>query len=1141
MGPRLETGALLAQRARDLSGRAASELLAGATSELQDLLASFDAARKAADQALAAEELRFADASDRAKAEGDRLRAVIRDALMQLDSVEAEITAGLGSVSSAPAANVQTQAHLGAGALAAAAAEIQKRATAARQLKVPALWPASTAGQVAVLGSLLLGLVTWPLAMLWPITIATWNVVARLEQRREYGRLYVELHHLRHSLAALQSRVSQFETGELDAAKLAILQPARKAHQQAFVSSERLRATRLERLTQSVSALTAELTAAATALRQQLRWAALPWDAPEWSEWTPPQRPLLACQIGTLNYADPALDQALGVATSVSVPAVLSLQLDGCIVMRAAPHDKAAAEEALRSCIFRLLATSPPGAVRFVLIDPVGFGRNVSDLMALGDVSKDLVGEKAWSEPSQIEEQLRLLSEHVETVIQRQLRKDHDSLVDYNASIGRLAEPYRFLIVFDYPSHFTDLAIRRLAGIVRNGPQCGVYSLIFRDSAQQPRYGLRPDDALGNAQWIDKGAGSAWRWSRAHGDPQVELDDTGKAKIAVRTVTARWAERAQSAELQIVPFPELLKAARLSQNNWWKSSALNSLKVAIGFSGQRVQHLELGVGIAHNVLIGGAIGSGKTNLLHVLVASACLALSPVELSLYLVDLKSVGFNEFARGSLPHAAVVAVDADREFGLSVLIAVEEVMRDRTARFNEAGAAEYSAYRTKRPADVMPRVLVVIDEFQELLSGDDRVAVQARRSLEHLGRMGRGFGIHLILASQTLSSTAHLPSALLGQINVRVALKARDADSRLILGGDNGAASGLSQGEAIYNADGGAVAGNEKCQVALFRSEVDLPLLIRTTREMADAAGFRGQPVVFDGANAPRLERCLPLCRARAAARWATTDVRATAWLGEPIGVDDPVAAVFERRASRNLLVVAPKEEDGVGVLLAAWVSLMCQHKPASARFHVLDLASPGGGCRAKVLKLQETFSHQIELLDNLNAAATVVRLNAAIASRQHNRGNPLGMSEYLIVFGLHRATSLTDDPAARTSLAAIAAGPGQAGLAALIRGGPDVGVHALAWSDTVRNTRRAIGRDLADFGLRVAGPLSAEESNVLLESAEATRLNRAGRLLFWDSDAPSETTKFRPYAIDDAEWTVEYAAEQRFWSDPRSVEQ
>src|SRR5207302_8766921 len=115
-------------------------------------------------------------------------------------------------------------------------------------------------------------------------------------------------------------------------------------------------------------------------------------------------------------------------------------------------------------------------------------------------------------------------------------------------------------------------------------------------------------------------------------------------------------------------------------------------------------------------------------------------------------------------------------------------------------------------------LPRTLLVIDEFQEFFSEDDKLAQDASLLLDRLVRQGRAFGLHVLLGSQTIGGTSGLARSTIGQMAVRIALQTSEADSQLILGDNNSAARLLSRpGEAIYNDAGGLVEANSPFQVA------------------------------------------------------------------------------------------------------------------------------------------------------------------------------------------------------------------------------------------------------------------------------------------------------------------------------------
>src|SRR5439155_16183610 len=122
------------------------------------------------------------------------------------------------------------------------------------------------------------------------------------------------------------------------------------------------------------------------------------------------------------------------------------------------------------------------------------------------------------------------------------------------------------------------------------------------------------------------------------------------------------------------------------------------------------RHLALGKGTAQHVLIAGKTGSGKSTLLHALITNVALHYSPEEVELYLVDFKKgVEFKTYATHELPHARVVAIESEREFGLSVLERLDAELRLRAEKFRAAGVQELRNYRQANSGQVLPRILL------------------------------------------------------------------------------------------------------------------------------------------------------------------------------------------------------------------------------------------------------------------------------------------------------------------------------------------------------------------------------------------------------------------------------------------------
>ena len=170
----------------------------------------------------------------------------------------------------------------------------------------------------------------------------------------------------------------------------------------------------------------------------------------------------------------------------LTTPAFLDFPRHNGFLLQAYAQGRAVAVAALQALMLRMLTTLPPGKVRFTIFDPVGLGDSFSAFMHLADHDEALVTSRIWTEAAHLEKQLADLTLHMENVIQKYLRSQFKSIEEYNAQAGEVAEPFRVLVIADFPALFTPIAIRRLLSILQSGGSCGVYVLMAAD-IRQPR------------------------------------------------------------------------------------------------------------------------------------------------------------------------------------------------------------------------------------------------------------------------------------------------------------------------------------------------------------------------------------------------------------------------------------------------------------------------------------------------------------------------------------------------------------------------------------------------------------------------------------------------------------------------------
>jgi DNA segregation ATPase FtsK/SpoIIIE, S-DNA-T family len=821
----------------------------------------------------------------------------------------------------------------------------------------------------------------------------------------------------------------------------------------------------------------------------------------------------------------------------------------GSMLIQAGPDGRDAALALLRDLMLRLLTGLPPAKVRFTIIDPVGLGQSFAGFMHLADFEEALVSDRIWTEPRHIEQKLADLTEHMETVIQKYLRNEYDNIQQYNAAAGEVAEPYRFLVIADFPASITETAAKRLASIIASGPRCGVYTLIASDLKKPPSYiplaAIERESIVlawkeGRFVYKDEDFG---RWPLESEWPPAE-DELTRLLTEVGT-QAKDATRVQ------VPFEMVAPA----NGDVWSLDTAHEIRVPLGRAGaKKLQYLSLGQGTTQHALIAGRTGSGKSTLLHVLITNLALWYSPDEIEFYLVDFKKgVEFKTYATHTLPHARVIAVESEREFGLSVLRKLDAELTKRGELFRQASVQDMAGYRRavtqlrsntetqSNGADVsstpslrhsatasLPRVLLVVDEFQEFFVEDDKIAQEASLLLDRLVRQGRAFGMHVVLGSQTLGGAYSIARSTIGQMAVRIALQCSEADSYLIMSEDNSAPRLLSRpGEAIYNDASGNIEGNSPFQIVWLPEHVR-DASLQKVRDKLDASGHAPPPapIVFEGNVPADLRKCAPLMALLS--RSAKPPALPTAWLGEAISIKDPTHINFPRHSGASTLIVGHQEEPGISTLAAIALGL------AACESSRKTVASPLP-CSIYLLDGTPADSSLVDLLPNLlsrlpfpartagprlapgllaEVAAEVEKRTAPDAPDPHH-APPI----FLFIAGLQRFRDLrrTDDfsfsEEAKQAPAAL--------FSRILAEGPPVGIHTIVWCDTVTNVDRMLDRAaLREFDTRILFQMSQNDSTQLIDTPVAAALGRHRAILSRAEQGILE--KFRPYSPPDTQW-------------------
>lgn len=789
----------------------------------------------------------------------------------------------------------------------------------------------------------------------------------------------------------------------------------------------------------------------------------------------------------------------------------------------------------------RLFMMLPPGKLNFTFIDPVTLGESFAMFTRLVDVddrTSEVINGKIWSAPADIEDKLKIMTDHISNVTQRCLQGKFDNIYEYNRVAEQNAEAYQVIMLMDFPAGLTDQSLKLLEQIVTSGPKCGVFTIIYRNESQYKKVSERSQPLISNIEtsfqkfdYSSNGANiscsgdtvkdKALLW---HGLPlpsQTQMDG----------IIAALKKGIKNAGKVVIGIEKVSDAETTFTTK-------DGIRIPIGIHGaNEVQYLTLGVGGSHHALIAGVAGSGKSSLLHTIILRTLTQYSPEELSVYLVDFKrGVEFKIYADFVLPSFKVVAIESEREFGYNILVALEREQKIRADLFKKSHVDKIEEYREL--GKKMPRILVIMDEFHELFSNaNDEFAKKSAVIMERIVRQGRAFGVHLILASQSYSNITGIDRAVFDQMAVRIVLKCSKADANLLL--DNGS-SEIDQisiddpGRAVYNSEAGNKEFNSHFRVAYIDPSKHRSMLQEisdSTRGFADSKqptrillsniednnySIFNQFPNYDAAGYRTLGRL---------------------YIGEPLSVINNMAMDLTRSEYSNLLMIGGDTEKARSMFAFAIMSLCINYwivnrKAPETPFITLFNCKPLDDSYFKDTPklLAEFLPEYVRYVacGDIAEVQTIVSELYEVASGSASSGIT---DKYFFVFGYQRAeelkseTKLTQSEDIDTLFNIMPSGTNQPKLSPkemfriIVKDGAKKGVHTLLWQDSFNALYQDDKDMMSYFSMKVAFDMSPEEYSRFVSANDVSLMSENNAIYY---NRARDNQKFRPYQAPDEEW-------------------
>lgn len=445
----------------------------------------------------------------------------------------------------------------------------------------------------------------------------------------------------------------------------------------------------------------------------------------------------------------------------------------------------------LESIVLQIMNRMDPKYFRITLFDPRKLGNSFKNIRRIGKVIVDSADMKR--EVDQLfNDSIRIMNENLAT---------HKDIDDYNAATGEI-QPYRFVFISEFPYGLRD-CIDKINTLMNTAKESGLFFFFTYDPSI--------DLGLSSSKMLVNEILSQVAVFREINQPE----DIYQVKNVPREA---FYNKQHYLKLDRYDIDESILQNEVSnvQNRTQKKLSFNiseGIRIPIGKSAGASFFLTIGhESDNYHGIIGGQPGKGKTTLLNNIIVNGMSKYKPRELQFVLVDCAGVAFQEFKDSS--YVLNFCCSSNVETCLDSVKYMENLLQEREQLFKENKVTELRDYLSKT-GKPLPRVLCIIDEFHVLFTGNARSSAYVESILvERVIRIGRKFGIHLIVSTQSLGGGVR--RSFLDNIPLRMALGMTADQSAGFLGFNNEAAANIERGYVIYNNDNGAPRANKLVKV-------------------------------------------------------------------------------------------------------------------------------------------------------------------------------------------------------------------------------------------------------------------------------------------------------------------------------------
>lgn len=769
------------------------------------------------------------------------------------------------------------------------------------------------------------------------------------------------------------------------------------------------------------------------------------------------------------------------------------------------------AHQFLQNIGLKILLSLNPSVVNVILIDPEGSGSNFKLMLGYEKAKGNLILNK-----SEIGGKLAEVLKSFNKLQTDNLTYKYDNLEELNLNEPKLTKPYTFIFISNYPSGFKKEEQEILESIILKGHKFGTFVLMSYDPSIKPEW-IKPDvieSLIKNIALLKQGETGYQIYNSIESDfynnrYAIELEKAvpSSAKEIISLLNSRAKECAERSVSQDEYFDKVLN----NQIELWQEYANEKdkntgIKVPVGLK-SATEELEFTFDCGtdnYHAIIGGKTGSGKTVLLDNIIINASIKYSPKELQFVLLDFKGASFQKYR--NLPHLRILFGGNDRGYGLNVLRFLNDENTRRQAILANLGGKSSALTKAQRITNKLPRIIIILDEFQVLLKEIDSITREANRHIDTIAQQGRSAGMHLILSSQDLTGITISDSAQFNS-NVRIALQMDPNACKQIFSMENTEASLLEKrGEAIYNEKPGKPKhANQRFQIYKLEDNISKGIIDFLNERNKSVSDHKIDRFFLPNENSASITNNNELIQQLSES--TRNSLYPKIYLGEPSFIKlnsktfqkEDSHIQFKRAENSNLLMAG--NDMNTASTLFGLLLIQLLKKDQHAKFHLIN--NFGGDkieWRERFKLIESAFTDRFKYYQKNTASDFLVFAEDEINQRKINE-EACSANVYFIVLNLDSSFQKQGFTVSEQSKK----------LVNILKQGPDLGVHTIIYSYSAKSLSNAgIESDLFESKIVLRG--DSKDIVKINEQKEPTKEK------MFHLYAPSPVTSINPDLIN-----------------------